>query len=153
MDHSKNRIYVGAVNHLYDLSSDGLSIHEHAITGPRADSILCAGMYLYIYFWIWTSLSIFDIFLLRIMIHNFYMELMYTYLILYSFGMSFEMSIWNLTDVKYDGRYERFTHNSFCFKSISSDAAIEKTISGAFTIFVVVDLTIASYLLSMYSIV
>jgi hypothetical protein len=43
MDRSTGRIYVGAVNHLYDLSPEGLAIREHAITGPRADSMLCAG--------------------------------------------------------------------------------------------------------------
>ena len=43
MDRSTGRLYVGAVNHLYDLSPEGLAIREHALTGPRADSILCAG--------------------------------------------------------------------------------------------------------------
>lgn len=43
MDPLTNRLYVGAVNHLYDLSPLDLSIREHAVTGPRADSILCAG--------------------------------------------------------------------------------------------------------------
>jgi hypothetical protein len=43
MDKSTGRIYVGAVNHLYDLSPEGLAIREQAITGPRADSVLCAG--------------------------------------------------------------------------------------------------------------
>uniref|UniRef100_A0A914ID92 Sema domain-containing protein n=1 Tax=Globodera rostochiensis TaxID=31243 RepID=A0A914ID92_GLORO len=42
MDRSTGRLYVGAVNRLYDLSPDGLAIREQAITGPRADSILCA---------------------------------------------------------------------------------------------------------------
>ncbi|CAK5123164.1 unnamed protein product [Meloidogyne enterolobii] len=43
MDRSTGRLYVGAVNHLYDLSPEGLAIREHALTGPRADSVLCAG--------------------------------------------------------------------------------------------------------------
>uniref|UniRef100_A0A1I8BP85 Sema domain-containing protein n=1 Tax=Meloidogyne hapla TaxID=6305 RepID=A0A1I8BP85_MELHA len=42
MDRSTGRLYVGAVNHLYDLSPEGLAIREHALTGPRADSVLCA---------------------------------------------------------------------------------------------------------------
>ncbi|KAL3114962.1 hypothetical protein niasHT_011398 [Heterodera trifolii] len=42
MDRSTGRLYVGAMNRLYDLSPDGLAIREQAITGPRADSILCA---------------------------------------------------------------------------------------------------------------
>ncbi|KAF7629263.1 Sema domain-containing protein [Meloidogyne graminicola] len=42
MDRSTGRLYVGAVNHLYDLSPEGLAIREHALTGPRADSVFCA---------------------------------------------------------------------------------------------------------------
>lgn len=45
MDRSTGRLYVGAVNHLYDLSPEGLAIREHALTGPRADSVLCAGIF------------------------------------------------------------------------------------------------------------
>lgn len=42
MDHSTGRLYVGAINHLYDLLPEGLTIREHTMTGPRADSVLCA---------------------------------------------------------------------------------------------------------------
>uniref|UniRef100_A0A915ETP6 Sema domain-containing protein n=1 Tax=Ditylenchus dipsaci TaxID=166011 RepID=A0A915ETP6_9BILA len=42
MDRSTSRLYVGGVNHLYDISPDALAIREHAITGPRPDSVLCA---------------------------------------------------------------------------------------------------------------
>ncbi|KAI1715743.1 plexin cytoplasmic rasGAP domain-containing protein [Ditylenchus destructor] len=42
MDRSTNRLYIGGVNHLYDISPDALAIREHAITGPRPDSVLCA---------------------------------------------------------------------------------------------------------------
>lgn len=45
MDLSTNRLYIGAVNHLYDISPDGLEVREHAITGPKPDSILCAGIF------------------------------------------------------------------------------------------------------------
>lgn len=44
MDHSTSRLYIGAVNHLYDISPEGLEIREHAITGPKPDSIFCAGI-------------------------------------------------------------------------------------------------------------
>lgn len=43
MDPLTNRLYVGAVNNLYDLSPVDLSIREHAVTGPKKDSIFCAG--------------------------------------------------------------------------------------------------------------
>lgn len=43
MDPLTNRLYIGAVNHLYDLSPVDLAIREHAVTGPRPDSIYCAG--------------------------------------------------------------------------------------------------------------
>lgn len=45
MDRSTNRLYIGGVDHLYDISPDSLAIREHAITGPKPDSILCAGMF------------------------------------------------------------------------------------------------------------
>lgn len=43
MDHSTNRLYVGGVNHLFDINPDVLSVREHAVTGPKPDSVLCAG--------------------------------------------------------------------------------------------------------------
>ncbi|KAI6236464.1 hypothetical protein M3Y95_00160400 [Aphelenchoides besseyi] len=42
VDPLTNRLYVGGVNHLFDLSPVDLSVREHAVTGPRLDSILCA---------------------------------------------------------------------------------------------------------------
>ncbi|KAI6175875.1 Sema domain-containing protein [Aphelenchoides bicaudatus] len=42
MDPLTNRLYIGGVNHLYDLSPVDLQIREHSVTGPRPDSILCA---------------------------------------------------------------------------------------------------------------
>ncbi|CAD5219510.1 unnamed protein product [Bursaphelenchus okinawaensis] len=42
MDPLTNRLYVGAVNHLYDLSPVDLSIREQALTGPKPDSLMCA---------------------------------------------------------------------------------------------------------------
>jgi hypothetical protein len=45
MDRSTGRLYVGGVNHLYDLSPEGLAIREHALTGPRGDSVNCAGIF------------------------------------------------------------------------------------------------------------
>ncbi|KAI6217562.1 Sema domain-containing protein [Aphelenchoides fujianensis] len=42
VDPLTNRLYVGAVNHLFDISPVDLSVREHAVTGPRLDSILCA---------------------------------------------------------------------------------------------------------------
>jgi len=43
MDQSTNRLYVGGVNHLFDISPEVLSVREHAVTGPKPDSVLCAG--------------------------------------------------------------------------------------------------------------
>ncbi|CAI4229576.1 unnamed protein product [Auanema sp. JU1783] len=43
VDPSTTRIFVGGVNHLYDISSADLSVRVHAVTGPEEDSYDCRG--------------------------------------------------------------------------------------------------------------
>ena len=41
VDHEKGQIYIGAVNSLFQLSSD-LQVERYVEIGPRLDSIQCA---------------------------------------------------------------------------------------------------------------
>ncbi|CAD6194251.1 unnamed protein product [Caenorhabditis auriculariae] len=41
IDPSTTRLFVGGVNHLYDLLPGDLEIHRHVVTGPKDDSLHC----------------------------------------------------------------------------------------------------------------
>ncbi|CAJ0936168.1 unnamed protein product, partial [Mesorhabditis belari] len=43
IDPATSRLYIGGMNHLYDLTSDSLAVRVHTITGPHDDSESCRG--------------------------------------------------------------------------------------------------------------
>uniref|UniRef100_A0A8R1IUN7 Sema domain-containing protein n=1 Tax=Caenorhabditis japonica TaxID=281687 RepID=A0A8R1IUN7_CAEJA len=45
IDPSTTRVFVGAVNSLYDLTSADLTVRRHVQTGPADDSPLCRGQF------------------------------------------------------------------------------------------------------------
>uniref|UniRef100_A0A914BYD4 Sema domain-containing protein n=1 Tax=Acrobeloides nanus TaxID=290746 RepID=A0A914BYD4_9BILA len=42
-DTHTSRLYIGGVNHLYDVASFDMHVRDHAVTGPRDDSVECSG--------------------------------------------------------------------------------------------------------------
>lgn len=48
IDPSTTRVFVGAVNSLYDLTSADLTVRRHVQTGPQDDSPLCRGKWVFL---------------------------------------------------------------------------------------------------------